>query len=63
MLLYSVSAILIGIGRGVVELDDWKRELFWCFVGSAMGTAFTELVEKLKEKTSKRSGKHFKRSK
>lgn len=47
----------------MVELDDWKRELFWCFVGSVMGTAFTELVEKIKEKTSKRSGKHFKRSK
>lgn len=44
-------------------MDDWKQELFWCFVGSVMGTVFTELVEKLKEKTSKRPGEHFKRSK
>ena len=38
-------------------MDDWKQELFWCFVGSVMGTVFTELVEKLKEKVSRRSGK------
>lgn len=48
--------------KEVVELD-WKEELFWCLVGSVMGTITSELYQALKEKTSRRAGKHFKRSK
>ena len=41
---------------------DWKEDLFWCIIGSVMGTAVSELYQALKEKTSRRAGKHFKRS-
>ncbi len=50
------------VTKGGGNLLDWKQEFFWCFVGSIMGTAMGELLQALKEKTSKRSGKHFKRS-
>lgn len=43
-------------------MDDWKRELFWCLIGSVMGTALSEMVGALKERTSRRRGKHFRRS-
>lgn len=49
-------------GKEVVELEEWKRELFWCFVGGVIGTGVSELYQALKEKTSRRAGKHFKRS-
>lgn len=41
---------------------NWKEELFWCVVGSVIGTMVSELYQGLKEKTSRRAGKHFKRS-
>lgn len=43
-------------------MEDWERELFWCFIGGVIGTAISELYQALKEKTSRRAGKHFKRS-
>lgn len=47
----------------MVELDQLAYDLFIAFAGVIIAKAVDVLDEWIKKKTSKRPGKHFKRSK
>lgn len=59
---YGVYPIIITVRREVIQLEDRVWDVFLVVLGVVLAKVTDETVERLKKKTSRKPGKHTKRS-